>query len=532
MNKNPGNENQQLDSRLVSRLSRLSLVQTVALVLVLTVTIGTAGFALNLVARYTDDRIPSLMELELERSGRMAFDLKERMDNKTLKAFEASTDRFPIALDRLKLPRFPRYGEVFLSQYEGKFIRIGGTLEGKIWVDMTPFDLEVPAVTQGSFFLITTFGDFVTSSDEAMRLSSGQVTNKDIVRTFFQSGVEQGVRLESSDKGEVIVGFRSVPSTNLVLFFEKPLTGLLEPLNKALLMLALGGAAVALAAGILGYVVLQMQLRPLAKLKIFAIRLVLGHGLRAGALPGVPQRSEFKPIEEAFALLIGRLHSNEGRIFGVVQYIKMLHQFQQKTQSANDFQSIRYALAELSLNLLQPLPQNQAAFVFAHPQVPTKECLAVQNIGQNQGRVSVASIQAIRDDFGVKVIQDYAKINQCVLDQNGAHIPVRVGIRLLGFLSVRNYPNAAHFEIVSPLLTIALGMLSEKVSAHLDWVEAFMDDIENILRSRPQTSPFAPEPAASSGTLLDGLKGAIDSNTDIPQPSDGDFGSENWPKGA
>lgn len=467
------------------RLPALSLGRTLSVLLGLTVLLALLGLGLSLVYHFREVRLPGEMELESERLARLALEIKDKMLVQTPKSFEANPESFPMKLDALQFPRFPRYGEVFASVRGGSRIRVGGTLTGQIWVDMSPYDLELPDSSPAVYYLMNTFGSFMASSDSVLR-QTGKITNRDLVRAFFQSGLDQNVRVSSRTDGDWLEGFRTVPGTNLVLFVEKPLAGVLAPLNRALGQMLFGAFAFALLALLLSWPVFHFGLRPLARIREHALVLKNQRGEPVGRLPALARRSEFADIADAFGLLEGQIKRARGMGQTLVQYVRMLGLYQRASSTRETVHDQLRYLAELAVSLLQPTPQNPVVFVFRDLQDAQGMVFTVPCV-QSGGKMVMGEPQPVRDALASQILARYGGAERVEMDQHGVYVPVRAGEIVLGVLVVQRYPNPTHYRMTEPTLTVGLGIFSDRLHALRGDLSGFFEWLRgSLLKARSQ----------------------------------------------
>jgi hypothetical protein len=440
-----------------------------------------------LVAKETERAQPALMEIERERMARIAYSMKDRLGQRGPTAFQVNQSMFPMTLDQLGIARFPSNGEVYHSRNNGKSIRIGGLANETLWVDNLPFTLELPPLTLGVSYVVTTFGDLVAATDPEI-LRGGRVTGREVVRKFFKAGLEHAVYLEKGDNGvELLLGYQAVPGSNLVYFVEKPLAGLLNPLHEQILNIAIGGFAIASAIALMAYVSLRFHLRHLEAIRRYAWNRLQNTSARNIASPALPVHSEFHVLKELLDAEARRSDAAQAMINSFSGYAQLLRSFQLRIHNALDVQSQIIAYAEFATAALQPrLGVAKIRFQTLSVTNP-KACANLAITFRPQG-ASYSTPQWSTDPAARVILGRMAKSNSAQYDNLGAHLPIRAGDNFVGVLTFEGYPNPIHFGVLEPILSTAVMMLAENLQRSSEAVAKLLDEVNQLTSPRPSAS--------------------------------------------
>jgi hypothetical protein len=479
-------EQQKILASSLANRSHITLPRVFAAITFLATLCSVAGIALMLVAKETERAQPALMEIERERMARIAYSMKDTLGQRGPTAFQVNQSMFPMTLDQLGIARFPSNGEVYHSRNNGKSIRIGGLANETLWVDNSPFILELPPLTLGVSYVITTFGDLVASTDPEI-LRGGRVTGREVVRKFFKAGVEHAVYLEKGANGdELLLGYQAVPGTNLVYFVEKPLAGLLNPLHEHLLNIAIGGFAIAAAIALLAYLSLRFHLRHLEAIRRYAWNRLQNSSARNIVSPALPVKSEFHVLKELLDTEARRSDAAQAMINSFSGYVQLLRSFQLRLHNSPDVQSKVIAFAEFATAALQPRP-GMAKIRFHTPSVANPKACAILAISLRPDGATYAAPQWLNDPAARIILGRMTKCNSAQYDNLGAHLPIWAGDSFVGVLTFEDYPNPVHFGVLEPILSTAVMMLAENLQWSSEAVAGLLEKMNQLGIPKPTT---------------------------------------------
>lgn len=100
---------------------------------------------------------------------------------------------------------------------------------------------------------------------------------------------------------------------------------------------------------------------------------------------------------------------------------------------------------------------------------------------QSGGKMTMGDPKPLRDALATQTIASYGTAERVEMDQHGVYVPVRAGEAVLGVLVIQRYPNHAHYRMIEPVLTVGMGIFSDRLHSLRGELSGFFEWLRESL---------------------------------------------------